>query len=352
MSTRRRTAITLILPGLFWWLGAPTSGHGAARNGVPLAQEVRSYSVDVGLVRLSITARTMKGDLVHDLRQEEFQVSEGGVEQEVVRFGHHEAPISVVVLFDKSSSMQDEKLMHAKDAVVNFARAFRAQDEILVVAFSDGIDVLGHFGLDARAIELAVKGIRVERSTRLYDAVIEGTHAIAGPERKEKRALLVLSDGEDTASDATLDETVEAVRKGGVPVYAIGIEMDANDPPMWLNRPWERAGRDKDPPMGLGPPWKRLGQRQAPQRTPGPSAAIRALSRLTEGMGGWTYRIVAAKRCKEICIRAAEELRNQYLLGYVPSAGPPDGGWRTVTVRTSRRGVTLATRQGYYATTP
>lgn len=83
---------------------------------------------------------------------------------------------------------------------------------------------------------------------------------------------------------------------------------------------------------------------------PGPSAAIRALTRLTEGTGGWTYRIVAAKRCKRICIRVAEELRNQYLLGYVPSAGAPEGGWRMVTVRTSRPGVSLATRQGYYAT--
>ena len=103
--------------------------------------------------------------------------------------------------------------------------------------------------------------------------------------------------------------------------------------------------------MGLGPPWKRLGQRQAP----GNAGTVRGDPRIESphrGMGGWTYRIVAAKRCKEICIRVAEELRNQYLLGYVPSAGPPDGGWRTVTVRTSRRGVTLATRQGYYATTP
>ncbi len=352
MSKRRQTAIALILPGLFWWLGAPTSGHAAERNGASLAQEVRSYSVDVGLVRLSVTARTTKGELVHDLRPEEFQAIEDGIAQEVVRFGHHEAPISVVVLFDKSSSMQDEKLMHAKDAVVNFARAFRAQDEVLVVAFSDGIDALGDFGLDARTIERAVKGIDVESSTRLYDAVIEGTRAIAGPERKEKRALLVLSDGEDTASDATLDETVEAVRKAGVPVYAIGIEMDAEDPPMWGNRPRGLFGRDRDPPLGLGPPWKRLPQRNAPGERPGPSVAIRALSRLTDGMGGWTYRIVAAKRCKEICIRVAEELRNQYLLGYVPSGGPPDAGWRAVTVRTARPGVTLATRQGYYATTP
>ena len=178
--------------------------------------------------------------------------------------------------------------------------------------------------------------------------MIEGTRAIAGPERKEKRALLVLSDGQDTASGASLDDAVEAVRRAGVPVYAIGIEVDADPPPMCLNRPrghqsWGGVRRDNDPPL-------RLGQRRTPVDEAGPSAAIRALTRLTEGTGGWTYRIVAAKRCKQICIRVAEELRNQYLLGYAPSAGAPEGGWRMVTVRTSRPGVSLAMRQGYYAT--
>ncbi len=352
MSTRRRTAVIMIVAGVFWWLGAQPTGRAADGSGLALAQEIRSYSVGVGLVRLSVTARTSKGDIVHDLKPEEFQVFEEGVPQEVVRFGHHEAPISVVVLFDKSASMQGEKLMHAKDAVVNFARAFRPQDEILVVAFSDGIDALGDFGLDALTIEPAVQRIRVESSTRLYDAVIEGTRAIAGPERKEKRALLVLSDGEDTASRATLDETVEAVRRAGVPVYAIGIEMDDDDPTISMDPAWRPLGRANEPPPGLGPPWKRLGQRQAPTNEPGPSAAIRALNRVTEGMGGWTYRVVAAKRCKEVCIRVAEELRNQYLLGYAPPADPPGGAWRAVTVWTSRHGVTLATRQGYYGATP
>ena len=156
MSTRRRTAVTLIVAGPLWWVAAQLSGNAAGRSGIALAQEVRSYSVDVGLVRLSVTARTTEGELVHDLMPEEFQVLEDGIAREVVRFGHHEAPISVVVLFDRSSSMQDEKLMHAKEAVVNFARVFQAQDEILVVTFSDGIDVLGDFGVDAQTIESAV----------------------------------------------------------------------------------------------------------------------------------------------------------------------------------------------------
>ena len=216
MAVPRRTALAMMLPGAASWL-AGRWARATGESGAAFAQEVRSYGVDVGLVRLSVTARTARGTLVHDLRPEEFHVLEDDVEQEVVRFGHHEAPISVVVLFDKSGSMRDEKLMHAKDGVVNFVRALRAQDEVLVVAFSGVIDVLGDFGLDARTIERAVKRVHAERSTLLYDAVVEGAQAIGGPGRKEKRALLILSDGEDTASDASLAEAVEAVRRAGRP---------------------------------------------------------------------------------------------------------------------------------------
>lgn len=150
-------------------------------------QEVQSYGVDIGLVRLSVTARDASGALVHDLTRGGFQVLEDGVEQEIIPFGHHEAPISVVVLLDKSGSMRDEKLMHAKDAVASFVRAFRPQDEVLVVAFSDSIDVLGGFGLDVRTIERATKRIRPQSATRLYDAVVEASAAISDPGRKEKR---------------------------------------------------------------------------------------------------------------------------------------------------------------------
>ena len=291
--------------------------------GVPLQQRGVQFHVAVDLVRLSVTARDEAGHIVHDLRPEDFRVLEDGEAQEVAHFGHHETPISVAILFDKSGSMADEKLMHAKDAVVNFVRALKPQDEVLVVAFSQWIDVLGRFGLDTRTIEREVKRIEVDSSTRLYDAAIEASRAIAGPDRKEKRAILILSDGEDTGSASTLDEATEAVRRAEVPVYAIGIELE-------------------DRLRGSGASdslWTRLR---------GPSA-IEALTRLTEGTGGWTYPIAAAKRCKEVCLLVADELRNQYLLGYYPTNKAADGRWRTITVKTTRPGVRLTTRSGYYA---
>lgn len=296
-----------------------------ARAAAPAPQarpSTPSYGLDVDLVRLSVTARDGKGALVHDLAADDFHVLDDGEEQAVARFGHHEAPISVVVLFDRSASMAGDKLMHAKDAVSNFVRALRpGQDEVLLVAFSRSIEALGDFGLDTRTVDSAVKRIETESDTRLYDAVVEAARAIATPGRKDKRAILILSDGEDTGSRAKLEDAAEAVRSAGVPVYAIGIEMAADG----------EERRDS--------PWRRLDE----------SPAIAALKRLTEGTGGWTYPVAAAKRCTEVCLRVAEELRNQYLLGY--SAPTEDGRnrWRAVAVRTSRAGVFLSTRAGYYS---
>lgn len=291
----------------------------------PVDQNRIQFRSTVDLVRLSVTARDATGQIQHDLRPEEFEVYEDGVRQPISLTGHDETPISVVVLLDTSGSMMGEKMMHAQDGVIEFVRALTPGDEALVIAFNDSIDALGRFGLDVRTIERAVRRLDAGSATRLYDAVIEGARAIAKPNRKEKRAMLVLSDGADTASLARLDDAVEAVRRAEVPVYAIAIEY--GDAPVVSSR----ARAD--------PLWQPL--RGASELDP--------LHRLTDGTGGWTYAIRAARRCKDICLRVADELRNQYLLGYYPANKEHDDRWRTIEVRTTRPGITLTTRNGYYA---
>jgi VWFA-related protein len=282
----------------------------------------------VDIVRLSVTARDAGGQLVHDLRPEELEVYEDGVRQDIGPVGHHETPISVVLLLDRSGSMmQGDKMMHAKDGVINFVNALKRGDEALVIAFDDSIDALGRFGLDAKTIERAVKRVEARAGTRLYDAVIEGARAIADPGRKEKRAIVILSDGADTASLVRLDEAVEAVRIAEAPVYAIAIEYGYDGQVF----PASRQAAD--------PLWRQLRG----------NSDVDALRRLTDGTGGWTYPVEASKRCIEICLRIADELRNQYLLGYYPTNTERGGRWRTIEVRTTRPGVTLMTRNGYYA---
>lgn len=292
----------------------------------------------IDLVRLSVTGRDGAGRIVHDLRPEDFSVMEDGVDQEIAHFGHHESPISVVVLFDRSGSMDGDKLMHAKDAIVNFMEALHTSDETLLIAFSDALDQLGEFGLDAKTIARATKELRAGGGTRLYDAVLEGATAIAMPDRHEKRALLILSDGEDTASRSRSDAAVDAVRHAAVPVYAIGIGMEGPAPAV-LGAPTPADGSTEAGSTRASrtrSSWTRLGDT-------GPVAALKAI---TDGTGGWTYPIVAAKRCKEVCLLVADELRNQYLLAYYPTNDARDALWRTVSVRTSRPGVTLFTRTG------
>jgi VWFA-related protein len=292
----------------------------------PLDQRSVRFRTGVDLVRLSVTARNQDGQVVRDLKPEEFEVYEDGVIEEVHHFGHEATAISVVLLLDKSGSMMaGDKFMHAKDAVINFVRALKRGDEVEIIAFSDSIDALGGFGLDAKTIERALTRVDIQAGTRLYDAVIEGAREIAGADRKDKRALLILSDGQDTGSVASLEKSVEAVRLAEVPTYAIAIEY---------------GGRGLFPPP-TDPLWRPL--RSAAD------LELQPLRRLTDGTGGWTYPVEAAKRCTEICLRVADELRNQYLLAYYPASTQLDGAWRAIEVRTTRPGVTLTTRNGYYA---
>ena len=296
-----------------------------ANQEVPLDRRTQPFRSRIDLVHLSVTARDPAERIVHDLSLAEFDIFEDGERQEVGHFGHHETPISVVLLLDKSASMAGDKMMHAKDGVINFVKALKTGDEVLVVAFSESVDALGTFGLSARTIEQAVEQVESESGTRLYDAVREGAREIATPGRKDKRALVILSDGDDTTSRSRLADAVEAVRLAEVPVYAIAIEYEDKGP-------WWAPGRNDSQ-------WRQL-------RGAGDIAPLR---QLTDGTGGWTYPIQAAKRCKEVCLRIADELRNQYLLGYYPTNQDRDGLWRTIEVRTSRPGVTLTTRTGYYA---
>ena len=97
------------------------------------------FRSNVDLVRLSVTARDTAAGIIHDLGSAEFEIYEDGVRQEVGHFGHHETPISVVLLLDKSGSMFGDKIMHAKDAVINFVNALKPGDEALLIAFSDSV---------------------------------------------------------------------------------------------------------------------------------------------------------------------------------------------------------------------
>lgn len=287
---------------------------------VQSAPQRAEFRQSIDLVRLSVTARDREQRLVTDLSVQEFEVAEDDLPQPIAHFVRDKAPISTAILVDRSSSMmEDDKIMHARDGVIAFLKEMKPDDEVALVAFGDSVEMLsGGFGISVQEAERAVRQIQPQGGTRLYDAVAEAARLIAAPERREKRAILILSDGEDTASHTTLEQAVAAVRAAGVPVYAIGIELN-------------RARR-------TDPRWTRLNHTEP----------VQALARLAEDTGGWSYVIEAAKRCKEICIRVADELRNQYLLGYYPPEGTRDRRWREVTVRATRTGVTVATRSGYF----
>ena len=319
--SRQRIALVVLA------IAAVTISLAATRRVVITGAQGRQVSTirsSVDLVRLGVTARNGLGHIVHDLRREDFAVYDDGVVQELSHFAQHESPISVVVLLDRSSSMHGDKMMHAVDGIEALLKALRPHDEALLISFGSTVEALGGFGLDAPTIVRELKRVDAGGSTRLYDAVVEAARLISARERHEKRAILILSDGADTLSTATLEDAAVAVKRAGVPVYAIGIEFGQD---VYSQRTVPDAA------------WRRLEG----------DGGVTGLTRLAEGTGGWAYPVEAARRCKEVCLRVADELRNQYLLGYYPADLERDGRWREIAVRTSREGVKLATRPGYFA---
>lgn len=290
---------------------------------VSRAQEPSAqFRVEVDHVMVYAAVADKQGRFRTDLGRQDFSVYEDGVLQEVTHFSLEHVPLSVVCLLDTSGSMEGEKLMHAKDALVHFAERLTPQDEIALIAFDDELQQISPFTHDWKGFKRELRSVMAEGGTRLYDAVVAATE-ILEPIRDRRRAVLILSDGVDTASKTKFEKARQAVQRSEIQFFAIGIQ---------------------EKPLGF---WGRL-----LSGSPGGSdeRGDQYLRGLTEDSGGAVYLVEDSKRCKEICIAIADELMHQYSLGYTPSHRAKDGEWRRIRIETSVPGLKVrASRSGYYA---
>lgn len=279
------------------------------------------FNTSVDAVHLNVSVVTKKGKLVTDLEQSDFRVLENGVIQEITFFARGtDSPVDVIMLVDASGSMEvTAKTANARNAAIQLIRGLGEEDRIAVYAFDR--DLYRLTGL-TRAKQEAVDALtRLEPfgSTALYDSVVTlSDHVIH--EGFGRRAIIVVTDGVDTSSDATVEQAVEKAKGVDLPVYAIRVLSPVDDP-------------DNDLFLGVH------------------GASYRgeeALRRFTEETGGamfegsqWGQLVVASARIRE-------ELKTQYRIGYVPQQDTGDGGFRRIQVQTRRSGVEVRTRKGYY----
>jgi Ca-activated chloride channel homolog len=273
----------------------------------------------VDLVVLHVTVTNSAGQFVSDLKEGNFRVSEDKIEQKVSFFSRDDIPVTMGLVIDNSGSMR-EKRQQVNAAAMTFVRTSNPQDEAFVVNFNDEyyLDTDGDFTSDQRDLNEALSRIDTRGSTALYDAVIGSLeHLKKG--HKDKRVLLLITDGDDDASRMSFEDTIKEAEKSNAAIYTIGVFSDDD--------------RKND---------KRMVRHSK-----------KILQELAEATGGQAYFPDNLADVTPICEQVASEIRNQYTIGYYPTNSAKDGTFRPVhvdVIPTEHTGkLTVRTRTGYYA---
>jgi len=274
------------------------------------AQQTPTFRGRVETVQVSVTVTDGQGRLITGLTRDDFHVFEDGVEQQVTQFSDQRVPVSLGVLLDASDSMRGQAIVDARLAVERFvADLLMPVDEAFVATFNHEPRLAAPWTRPPSSLKNALAGVLPSGGTAMYDALAE-TSRLFERRAHVRAAMVVISDGADTASDRTLHQALEAVRRSDSLVYALAI----------------------DDPQG------RLTTRVNPE----------ALREMTGLGGGYTEVVRSAAELGPATERIADELNKQYTLGY-DNPRRADGSWRAIRVRIRGRELFTRARRGYFA---
>ncbi|PWT86110.1 MAG: hypothetical protein C5B57_01700 [Blastocatellia bacterium] len=310
----------------------------------------------VELINVTATISDESGRFVSGLHKEDFKVYEDDQPVEVTHFSAERVPVSLGVLLDTSGSMAGDKIREAQSALDRFIyELLDAQDELFVYRFSNYPILLQTWTTDRRLISRALARLVPNGGTAMYDAVVEAL-PLAAKGQNQKKALLIISDGNDTASRIGVREVKRQIRESELLVYAIGIDGEAE--PIIRNVP-------SPPPRGPLPipfPFPPRGRGRFPfgySFTPSPQihvgrghfddrVNVTALRDMTDDSGGRTEVVREARDLNPATAAIADELSKQYYLGY-PSTGKNDGRWHSIRVEVKNAAYRVRARKGYVA---
>jgi Ca-activated chloride channel family protein len=278
----------------------------------PRVQKLPSFGSEIRIVRLDITVVRRDGRFVTDIASKDLEIFEDGVLQaaDTVTFIRREMPVSLVLLLDASASMSD-RLSLAQAAATGFLERLQPEDQASVVEFNVATNVLQEMTGDRAALRQAVERIDARGPTALYNALYATLMRVPKPQREaevRRRAVVLLSDGEDTASLVWEEQVLELARRREATVHVIALSARGTS-----NR----------------------------------SAGF--LELLSRESGGEIHRPESVGDLANVYARIGEELRSQYTIGY-QSSSAQDGRWRRIQVRVrGRRDLQVRHRLGYYA---
>ncbi len=261
--------------------------------------------VRIHLVELFTSVLDRRGNFVEDLKLEDLSIFEGGVEQEVRRFeAMRDLPMRAGLVLDTSTSMMSS-LHKVKTAAHRFfENVLTPRDRAALITFNDEPRLVSRFTNDKEVLAGGLAGLTTEGETALYDSIIFTLHYFSG--LKGRRAIVVLTDGEDSSSEYSYEDAVDFARRTGVGIYIVGLRLSSK------------------------------------------SDIRMKMRRLANETGGELFLIDSASQLERIYATIQEELRSQYLIAYQSSAQGGDGEFRKVEIKMHRRGLEAKTIPGYF----
>lgn len=349
-SLRPSIVMALIALALGVQAAAPVAG-----------QEGFRFRSGVELINVTATVTDRSGRFLAGLTKDDFTVYEDNQPVEITHFSAERSPVSLGIVLDTSGSMAGEKWNAARDAIDRFLeRLDNELDDFFLYRFSGGPDLVHDWTNDRRALSWSLGRVNPNGGTAMYDAVVEAVPMAQGGQNR-KKAVVVISDGNDTSSRVSVGDVKRVVRETEVLVYAVGIDGQGQ-PTITARRP-PVGGR---PPMPIPFPLPGGGGRGGGGRFPMPMPPsypgggvyssgpddrvnVAALREMTDDSGGRTEIVRDARDLDPATANIADELSKQYYIGY-PSPGHKDGRWHTIRVEVNDPSLRVRARRGYVAT--
>ena len=273
------------------------------------AQEA-TFRTDTRLVVLNVSVFDQAGKIVRDLGKSAFTVYENGEKQTLNVFRQDDVPISLGLIIDTSASMTNKRDRVASAALA-MVKASNPQDEVFIINFNESAVLAKEFTNDIKDLEKALRDLDAKGETAMRDALLLGIEHLRHSAHRDKKVLLVVTDGEDNSSVETQAHLVQVAQQNDVIIYAIGL----------------------------------LGAEEAASA----ARARKQLDELTEQTGGRSWFPNDVAEISNITPEIAHEIRNQYILAYTPTNLAADGSFRKIRVDLDVPGALARTRAGYYA---
>jgi Ca-activated chloride channel homolog len=322
MRRRNNSLRNLIIAGAALVALAPLFITGQQKKADAPDPEDAIFTTDTRLVPLNVTVTDKSGRLVTNLPQSAFQVYENGVLQQIKIFKREDVPVSLGLIIDNSGSMR-EKRQGVESAALALVKDSNPMDEVIVVNFNDevyldtcqGSGSSNCFTNDIKVMEHALTKIDSRGGTAMRDAINLSAGELKGKAKRDKKVILVVTDGNDNASQISLDSLTRVAQQDDILIYAIGLLTEED-------------------------------KREA-------AKAQRALKLLTESTGGTVFYPKDVSQVESIAHQVARDIRNQYTIAYTPTNPALDGTFRQIKLVVKAQGNPVArTRSGYYATQP